>query len=213
MKTITNNKKTSALSVRVFLLTACFSLVAQYASCQRRLTANSNENLGVFAGTMISANRYGGQYTPMLYYKKDRGTYAIGPIIQNQKLNLSGVQFNYEFTLANNSIADEPQDYNLELFCFLTTAYYHNASLGKAALWEEHMGNKDYEGDPCKLRFKSAEAFAGVGLKTKLPGNFKWVNKIGFGGYGTFNLPSHLYYAGSGLGLTFMTGISFDIKK
>jgi len=195
------------------LLVLILLFITKQGQCQKPTIAR-NENLGFASSSMISANGYGGMYSPMVYYKKDRRSYFIGPIIQNQKLNFSGVQFNYDYTIAGEDApGNEADNKNLELFCFVTAAYHYNAMLGKRALWEEHMANSEYEGQVCNLRFKSVEVYGGVGLKIKLFKNFKWVNCLGLGGYSSFNFPGHLYYNANSLGLILKTGISFDFKK
>ena len=211
-----NSKNTSATFFdkgKSLLLVISLLFITKQGLCQKH-TIERNENLGFATSSMISANGYGGMYSPMLYYKKDRRSYFIGPIIQNQKLNFSGVQLNYDYTIVGEDVPEtQPYNKNLELFCFFTAAYHYNAALGKRALWEEHMANSEYEGNVCNLRFKSVEVYGGVGLKIKLFKNFKWVNCLGLGGYTSFNSPDNLYYKANSLGLILKTGISFDFKK
>jgi hypothetical protein len=200
-------------TMKSILLIVSFFFIAEYGFCQGPAITN-NENLGFIASTMISANQYGGQYSPMLFYKKNRRTYAIGPVIQNQRMNFSGVQLDYKYTIVGVDVpGDEPYNENIELFCFVTAAYYNNALLGKRAVWEEHMANEGYEGDVCKLRLKSVEVFGGAGLKIKLFKNIKWVNSVGLGSSTAFHLPHHLYHEAINTGVILRTGISIDIKK
>jgi hypothetical protein len=214
MKTKKITTTNRSLKGKMILRAVSLLLVAQSGICQKRQSFQLKGTFGIFASASISANRYGGQYSPMLYYKKDRGTYYLGPIIQNQKLNVSGMRFNYDFTIAGKGVeGNEPEDCDMELFCFVTTAYYCNAILGKKAQWEERMENKDNTADPGKFHFQSAEAFAGIGLRTTLFQNIKWVNCIGLGGSTTFNLPDNASFSGNNFGLTMKTGITFDINK
>lgn len=199
--------------MRSIFLIVSFLFSTEYGMCQRSAVLH-NENLGFIASSMISGNQYGGQYSPMMYYKKDRRTYAIGPVIQNKSLNLSGMKFNYEYTLVGlDAPGDEGYYKNLELFCFVAAAYYYKALLGKRAVWEEHMANQSYEGDVSKLRFKSMEIFGGVGLKIKLVKNIKWVNSVGLGRSESFAFPDHLYHDAINIGVILRTGISFDFKR
>ncbi len=213
MKNLKNKNVAILNRAKSILFGLSFLFIAEYGFCQGPVIEH-NQNLGFIASGMISANQYGGQYSPMLYYKKTRRTYSIGPIIQNKTLNLSGVQFNYDYTIVGeDAIGNEAYNKNLELFCFITTSYYRNASFGKKAVWEEHMANQGYEGDVCKLRFKSLEFFGGVGLKIKLFKNIKWVNSMGLGSSASFNFPGHLYHDAFNTGLILRTGISIDFKK
>jgi hypothetical protein len=213
MKNSKTKKVTFLNEARSILLGLSFLFITEYGFCQGS-SIERNDNLGFIASGMISANQYGGQYSPMLYYKKSRRTYSIGPVIQNKTLNLSGVQFNYDYTIVGeDAIGNEAYDKNLELFCFATTSYYNNASYGKRAVLEEHMANRNYEGDVCKLRFKSIEVFGGMGLKMKLFKNIKWVNSIGLGSSTSFSFPKHLYHDAINTGLIIKTGISVDFKR
>jgi hypothetical protein len=193
----------------VFLILLTFILIAQYGVCQQS-TSSQKGNFGLSASSMSNADGYGVQYLPAVYYKKNRSSYFIAPIIQKQKINVSGVQLNYEYTFLAEGEADAKR---LELFCFATGLYQNKALLGKQALSNESMANPEYIGNPSQLHFKSVEAYAGFGLRIKLFKNVKWVNSIGGGGYGSFNFPGNLYYANHNLGLFLKTGISIDLKN
>ena len=190
------------------LMLLSFVLIVQCGTCQQT-TSIQKGNFGLAVSSIFNADGYGVQYLPSVYYKKNRGTYFIAPLIQKQKANVSGVQFNYEYTLIAPGEADAK---GLELFCFAAGLYQSNALLGKQALRNESVANSEYVG-ASQLHFKSVEAYTGFGLRIKLFKNVKWVNSIGAGGYASFNFPQHLYYADHNLGLYLKTGISIDLKK
>jgi len=208
------NQKNSSPFAKAKLILAAIGLIftTENAMCQQN-TPVRNENMGFSTSAMVSASGYGGRYVPMLYFKRNRQTYFIGPVIQNQKLNFAGFQFNYDYALVGEDAPTKADNKNVELFCFFTSSYDFRALLGKRALWEEHMANSKYEGDPCKLRFKSVSMYGGIGLKIRILKNLKWINSIGAGGYTSFDFPGNLYYNASNLGLIIKTGISFDFKK
>lgn len=209
---IINNIKTKAMKHlnKSILIVLVFLFNKQYCSAQNNHLFQKG-NFGFAANASVSADRFGGQYSPMFYYKKGRRSIFMGPIIQNKNLNLSGLQLSYDYTLAGKDvIGSEPYNENLELFCFITSIYHCNATLGKSAVWEEKRAYNGYEGDPAKLRFKSIELYAGGGLKLKLFSNIKWMNSIGFGGYTSFNVPKTLCYENKSVGLLLKSGISFD---
>jgi hypothetical protein len=197
---------------KLFLAAISF-IFSMNGICQKNMLVK-NENIGIGATSMITADGYGGQYSPMVYYKKDRRSYFIGPVIQNKNFNVSGVQFNYDYTLAGEDATEnETSNETLELFCFLTIIYQQQALLGSRTLWEESRTKQGYEGNAGKLQFKSLEVYSGIGLKIRLFKNFKWVSSIGVGGYTSFNFPGHMYYNASNLGLIIKTGVSFDLKN
>ena len=210
-----SNKKTLAhLTVNLFtvktmaLTLLSFVLIIQYGACQQSSFIQKG-NFGLAASSMFNADGYGTQFLPAIYYKKNRNTYFIAPIVQKQKANVSGVQLNYEYTLVT---PDEADTKGIELFCFVTGLYQSNALLGKQTLHNEGVANPEYLG-ASQLHFKSAEAYTGFGLRIKLFKNVKWVNSIGAGGYASFNFPQHLYYADHNFGLYLKTGISIDLKS
>src|ERR1700741_1605316 len=186
-----------------------FVLMVQYGTCQQ-VSSIQKGNIGLAVSSMFNADGYGVQYLPSVYYKKNRSSYFIAPIVQKQKANISGVQLNYEYTFVAEGEADAKR---LELFCFATGMYQANALLGKQALHNESVANPEYVGNVSQLHFKSAEAYTGFGMRIKLFKNIKWVNSIGAGGYASFNAPQHLYYADHNFGLYLKTGLSIDLKN
>ena len=77
----------------------------QVGMCQKITTAQ-NKNIGISLSSMISANGYGNQYTPMIYFKKNRRSYSAGPVIQNQKCNFSGFQMGYEYVIVGKDVPE-----------------------------------------------------------------------------------------------------------
>ncbi|HXU25748.1 MAG TPA: hypothetical protein VN698_00845 [Bacteroidia bacterium] len=205
----TTKKEFYTSNKNLLLILLSFVLMAQFAFCQQT-TSLQKGNLGLSASSMFNADGYGVQYLPSVYYKKSRSLYSVAPIIQKQKANVSGVQLNYEYTIVAPGEADAK---GLELFCFATGLYQHNALLGGMALHNESVANPEFSENVSQIHFKSVEAYAGFGLRIKLFKSVKWVNSIGAGGYASFNFPQHLYYAGHNVGLFLKTGISIDLYK
>jgi len=215
-KQITNliKKEKSRIIVTLvgrYLLVLTF-LVANTSFAQTAFASNKVK-AGAALFSQLSANGYGGQTLPLFYISKGRRSYFMGPVIQNRSFNLSGIHFNYTYSLTGPQIAGhdacEP-----ELFVFLSGAYNFNALLGRAVLREEELTNPLAEElNVSAMRFRSTEIFAGFGLKVKLFKRFKFTNAIGLGGYYSFGFPdkSSLFYNGSNIGLVLKSGISFDI--
>lgn len=213
MKTSQNKASDFFNKGKLLLLLTGLFLITENSFCQESYS-NQKAHFGIEISSTITANGYGIQYSPMISYKGERSSCYFGPMIQKQKMNLSGVQFNYDYVIVGNNVQGiEMYNSNLEVFLFCTTAYNKNAILGKRALQEEGMANDKYSGDFSKLRFQSVEAHAGMGLKITLFNNLQWINCIGVGGYTSFNFPNNLYYCSNNVGLLLRTGISFDLKK
>jgi len=197
-----------AFGRKLFILIVSLVFSLKYGICQQN-TPVKKGNFGLAVSSIIDADGYGTQLLPSLYYKRNRNTYFIAPIVQKQKSNVSGLQFNYEYTLVSES---EGYSKRLELFCFATGLYQNNALMGKRALLVESMANPEFSENICQIHFKSVEAYAGFGLRIKLFKTAKWVNSLGAGGYTSFNFPCHLYYANHNFGMILKTGFAIDFK-
>ncbi|HXD94409.1 MAG TPA: hypothetical protein VNX01_14480 [Bacteroidia bacterium] len=208
-KNLTNKTVNEFITKKAMSVLLGLVLMVQYGTCQQ-VSSIQKGNFGLAASSMFNADGYGVQFLPSVYYKKNRSTYFIAPIVQKQKANISGVQLNYEYTFLAE---DEADSKGLELFCFATGIYQSNALLGKQALQNESIANPEYSGNVSQLHFKSTEAYTGFGLRIKLFKNVKWANSIGAGGYTSYNSPQHLYYADHNFGLYLKTGISIDLKN
>ncbi|HKC67741.1 MAG TPA: hypothetical protein VKG26_05890 [Bacteroidia bacterium] len=206
MKNSTKNK-TNAQRKNVLLALVVCMLMVQQGICQ---LVNTKGNFGMAVSSMFNADGYGVQYLPAVLYQKNRNTYLFAAVVQKQKANISGVQFNYEYTVIAPGEADAK---GLEFFVFANAIYQNNALLGKQALQTEYVTHPENSTNVSQIHFKSVETYTGFGLRIKLIKNVKWVNSIGCGGYASFNSPGNLYYANHNFGLLFKTGISVSFKK
>jgi len=150
----------------------------------------------------------------MAYLQQGRTACFAGPVIQNRGSHISGIQVNYNYALTGPEISGDSA-YTPELYIFLSAAYNFTAFMGKRTLWEESMSNPEINKDEVsECRFKSAEAFAGFGLRIKFLKRFKWDSSIGIGGYRSFNFPVNytLYYNKQNMGLLLRTGLLFSFN-
>ncbi|HXB40324.1 MAG TPA: hypothetical protein VNZ49_07255 [Bacteroidia bacterium] len=215
MKTRTT-KIISTLIGKSFATALLFLAFNNIAVAQKQSTPK-NLNIGIGVMSQICANGYGSIYNPFLYLKNGRRSFYAGPVIQKRRANLSGFQFNFTYSLTGRDVAyGEGFNPNIELYTFITAGYNNNALLGKRTLWEENcVDPAARENNVCEIKFKSAELYAGVGLKIQFLKKFKWINSMGVGGYTSFGFPNHLqlYYNASNIGLILKTGISYDFVK
>jgi hypothetical protein len=169
--------------------------------------------IGINLSSQVSANGYGGSTLPSLYVRYGRRSLFAGPVIQNRNFSVSGVQLHYTYSLTGVA-AGSKNPYEPELFAFISGAYNYKALMGNRTVREEQMANpSSIDNKICERTFKSAELFAGVGLRIKVLKRFQWTNAVGLGGYTSFNFPTamNLYYNASNVGLVLRTGILFDI--
>jgi hypothetical protein len=196
------------LTKKLFLLSIFFTVIVQNAISQK-YPLIPKSHFGISVSGIATADGFGLQFSPSIYYRSNRSSCMLGAIIQKQKMNVSGAQFTFEYTLMK---VEEDELKRLELFCFLSGMYQANALLGKNALWLENRVNPEHSVNTSHFRFKTLEAYLGFGLRTKVCKHIQWVNCIGFGGYKSFEFPDHLYYAKHNVGLICKTGISFGLQ-
>ncbi|MES2762660.1 MAG: hypothetical protein V4677_10645 [Bacteroidota bacterium] len=172
----------------------------------------SYKSSGVSVYGQISANGYGSLRMPALFYKNSCHTYFVGLSIQKSRTVVSGIQFNYNYSVTGLTT---PGGENVpELYFYMSSAYNFNTKLGKENLRNEYMANPSAtDNNVSSLRFQSAEIFVGAGLRLSFLKRFSWDNSIGFGGNYSFNFPEKLklYYRKTNSGLQLRTGISYSL--
>jgi hypothetical protein len=194
-----------------FLLTILFMFMAFLLFPQGNRMKQQNGNMGISLSSQVTADGYGTQFLPMLHYRKGRATLFVGPAIQKQKLAVTGVESNFTYSVSGKH---GPTMDELELFFFVTAAYHRNALLGKCTLRQEELADPTFQENHLQdLRFSSAEAYTGVGLRVPFGKKFNWTSSIGIGGYYSQNFPGvpGLYYNAQNIGLLLRTGIMMDL--
>ena len=204
----------------LFHSTNCFCqlsdniLIPRYDSTfTKRYVKPKNNGVGVSLMIQSSANGYGIEYLPGIYLKRGKKTFVLSSMISNRFFNLSGFQFNYEYSVTGKEI--RPEDKNLELHFFTSLAYHHCATLLESNLQIENPANStNIQKSISEIHVKSAEIYGGFGLKIKLLKFLKWNSCIGFGGYTTFDYSYKDKSGNNGqaIGLLLKTGITLNIK-
>lgn len=217
MKTKTNNNSRQPKSNIIATLIGKTLVVASFMCLLPGTGTSQTETKKVITGisisSQVSANGYGGATLPAVYVKYGRRSLFAGPVIQNRNFNMSGAQLYYTYSLTGTQ-AGSKNPYEPELFAYVSGAYNYKALMGNHTLREEQLTNpSSVDNHICERTFKSAELFAGFGLRLKV-GRFQWTNAMGLGGYTSFNFPTamNLYYNASNIGLSLRTGILFDIN-
>ncbi len=217
MKTTTHNtsKNSKKGLIIITLVGKCLLLFIFLSSFHSSFgqTAATKIKGGVSYLSQVSANGYGGATALMLYVRNGQRALFAGPVINNRKRTVSGIQFNYTYSLTGPEITGHA-DCEIELFTFIDAAYHFNGYLGKRTLWEETGTNaSSKENNIAGHRFKCVELFAGAGIRVPFLKRFKWNCAMGLGAYQSFDFPDklQLYYESRNLGLIIRTGISMDI--
>ena len=176
------------------------------------LSQSEPAKFGVSANSSISGAGFGTMYTPGLFYQKNDCKIELGMNVQKRKLNVSGMQVNFEYTLFDDSKGcyEESLAGDIELFVFSTIKYNSNAYLSTSVIKKEKMINKDDKIPYENLKYTAIEGYVGVGLKIKLTENLKYNNSIGFGGWTTLKGENGLYRDYDGISICLTTGLSYD---
>ncbi len=211
MKTQTTTQKTRIIVtlIGMFFILCLLSVTAN----AQLIEQNKKTAFGLSLESQVTANGYGATTLPGLYLKQGRRAYTLSATVQNRKLNMSGFQFSYAYSVTGLEATGNCNE--LELYFFTSAAYHYNAIMGRHTLKEEVLTNRTAnENSVGDLRFKSAELYAGVGIKVNLAKNLKWISSIGVGGYTSFDFPDHqkLFYDAKNAGLLLRTGIKYEIK-
>jgi hypothetical protein len=136
----------------------------------------------------------------------------LGLNIQKRKLNVSGMQVNFEYTLLDDSkkCYNDGSAGDLELFAFSTVKYSWDAYLSKSQIKIEKMVATDRNIPFDNLKFAAVEAYVGFGLNVRLSKKLKCRNSIGFGGWTSINGERHLYRQYDGISIALSTGLTMD---
>lgn len=216
MKTTTtstrkNNKKGRIIVTLIGKCLLLFLLLSTSNSSFAQSAAKIKTGLSFLS--QVSANGYGGASVPMLYVRNGQRALSAGPVINNRKWIVSGIQVNYTYSLTGPEIKGH-EACEIELYTFIDAAYHFNGYLGKRTLWEENSINaSSIENNIAGHRFKCIELFAGAGIRVPFLKRFKWAGAMGLGVYQSLDFPDklQLYYESRNVGLIVRTGISMDI--
>lgn len=176
------------------------------------LSQGESAKFGISATSSISSDGFGTMYTPGVFYQKNNCKIELGMNVQKRKLNISGMQVNFEYTLFDDSKGcyEGSLAGDMELFAFSTIKYSSRAYLSTSQIKIEKMIGKDsnilYE----DLKYTAVEGYVGLGLKVKLSNKLKFNNSIGLGGWKTLEGENCLYRNYDGVSISLTTGLSYD---
>lgn len=212
MKNVTSTpaKKSSSAALKM-VMAGCLLFTSARVSGQQ-LTERAGVQAGFAVTACVAANGYGTQYVPAFSLRSNRQTWFFGPVVQKQRLNLSGFQLNFDYRLAGGDPNENCSERTM-LFCFATVAGHSNARMGKQTMGIERLANRGYEGDLSALRFRSVEGYTGFGVKIKLNDQLQWTTALGVGGYTSFHFPEHLYYSAHNMTLLIRTGFAVELSR
>jgi hypothetical protein len=165
----TKTTKLVKMMLVVILMTASLSGSAQNAFLSLQIARD------------ISGSGLGGNVCPNIAFTYKKHTLGAGPNFQRRKMNYSGMQYNYRYSVAKN------KNEKLELY-FSGNVIMHNAAyMSKGNIEIEEGCHKETKGKYDDKTFKVFEAYAGIGLKVNFTKNLNAACSSGIGMYHTCN--------------------------
>jgi hypothetical protein len=129
----------------------------------------------------ISGSGLGGNVCPSISLTFNKNTISVGPNFQRKKMNFSGIQANYRYSVATN-YNEKLELYFSGNFTVQTSAYmsHENVEIEKSC---HSDGTINY----AELRYKVIEGYAGIGLKVNPTKNLSTGFSAGLGVFNTLN--------------------------
>jgi len=167
-------------------------------------------NYGFSISRSSSGNNFGSFYNPGLIVNVRNNQFEIAANVQQRNTKFSGAQFTHEYIYFDG---DEAAGQRVQLFVFYNMKLITNASLTKKNAYKERGNAPEREMNFDNLRFTTAEAYMGFGMKLKMTEHVKLYSLIGIGAYNTLSGESNLRFRDSkSVSLTLKTGISYMIR-
>lgn len=140
-----------------------------------------NRSLSFEIASEKTGNGCGGNIAPSLSFSYHKSTFILGPNFQRKRMNFSGVQLNYRFSVVKS--------YNEKKEIFLTgnLTYHTSAYMSDSNVEIEKSSHKEEHFKYDELRFKVIEGYAGFGLKLNPTKNFSTAFSSGLGVYNTLD--------------------------
>lgn len=171
------------------------------------VSAADNNPVSLRLTNKISGSGRGSSYNPEIVFNRNRVSISLGAHIQKRKTNFSGI--NSEFQFNTGSI-----DQKASVFFYSDLQYHHAAVLGKSSCRiEERVSGNDIR-NHSDIKFKTAEAYAGFGLRFNPTNVISTQFSIGMGGYQTLNKnyeDMNLYRERSALVLQLKWSVSYHL--
>jgi hypothetical protein len=129
----------------------------------------------------ISGSGLGGNVCPSISLNFNKSTISLGPNFQRRKMNFSGIQANYRYSVATN--------YNekLELYFSGNFTVQTSAYMSKGNVEIEKSCHSEGVINYAELRYKVIEGYAGIGLKVNPTKNLSAGFSAGLGVFDTLN--------------------------
>ncbi len=197
MKTTNQNQ-----GIKTVLVSILFTLSFFNSSAQKI-------NKAIELASDVTGSGLGGNIYIGATLSHGNSAYSFGVNLQQKKINLSGIQLNYRYTVAHS------ENEKTELFFLGNVTCHANANVSDRSVKIEKMCRPEEVENYDALSLKVIESYVGFGLKYNLTQRFSTICSIGVGGYETLNNDYDLkmYRPKSALSLRFKIGLAYNFKK
>ena len=156
-----------------------------------------------------SGSGLGGNVCPSIALTYNKNTFSIGPNFQRRKLNFSGAQLNYRYSVATNANG------KLEMYFSGNFTVQTSARMSAAYIDIEKSSHPEGKVNYDELRFKVIEGYAGIGLKINPTKNFSTAFSSGLGVFDTLdkNYDREMYRQKSAFVLQVRFVLIYNFKK
>jgi hypothetical protein len=155
---------------------------------------------------IASGSGHGVNLNPGLYYRFKRNALSFGPNVQQENMNVSGIQSSYHHYLAANSR-------DMLLYYHVNMIYHVKANLGPVSSDQY----QSLHGAPPGFSYNTFEHYMGFGIKKLMSDNIHVDGGIGVGAYYTMNSSEMVsrppFRADNDFSLMIRLGLSYDLKK
>lgn len=195
MKTTITTQIKNSVILFILLALSCNSLISQNQTKSPYL-------FGIGIGSHVSGNAHGTFFDASASLYNGKNAFSAGACIQKRTMQACGGSFNYTRILTGHenftdkSLSYRVDDSKLQLFCYSTISYIHNASLSyNAVKCEEALvkNQSEFPSNANAIKLSTAQITAGFGLNLKLSKQLVWSNYIGVGVYQHLNHTAGMY--------------------
>jgi hypothetical protein len=163
-------------------------------------------NYGINFSGLTSGSGHGVNINPSFFYRFKKNLIAIGPNIQRDYFNLSGIQTYYQHDFAAN--------FNQWiLFYHMNILYHMKANLGPTGT-EQYI---NIYGNISDFKYNTFEHYMGFGLRKTIAEQLNFESSIGLGAYYTLNAFEQTnqipFRADNDLSLMLKFGLTYDFKR
>lgn len=173
MKT-TNQLKAKHIFLKMLLMSAIF--------IAPKMNAQSDASyLSFQVSRDVTGSGLGGNVCPELALTYKQSTFSVGPNFQRKRMNLSGIQTNYRYSVVKSYNGKK------EIFFCGNVTFQKSARMADSYIAIEKFNNSESTYDYNALRLKVIESYAGLGLKLNPTKQFSTFISVGIGMFDTMS--------------------------